>query len=200
MNGRLIRSLKPTATVLIGVHVLVRSEQKRMAPQLPTSKPSSSDRLCTAFARMVDDPECLPVLDQFRVAYEFRAKQSWLGESGTFLGALNADGLAYALRTALATYVVPSQIRTDRTSCAALSQPMWDSHHEGDTLEWRQRLKDAFYVAMQDGLSFERFKKRLMRAGVDMCAISLSDVQTHIKQALVGYVRDMETGIAYDPT
>src|SRR5260370_42714325 len=60
-----------------------------------------------AILSMIRTPKYYKALDCFLAAYVYRKSFPWLAESSETRDEMNQDGLSYALRSALSTFLVP---------------------------------------------------------------------------------------------
>ena len=153
-----------------------------------------------AIVTMIATPEYHEVFARFLVAYEYRRQFPWLEEHQPHRK--KQSGLAAALQTALAIYLVPEHV----TSYEPATQPVSVSEQDGYqpnmpamSAGWVDEFTLAISATIEEGLSLERFEQRLARAAINVDAIAPSVLQKHITGALNNYYDQRKTGLSPDP-
>jgi len=146
---------------------------------------------------MINAPEYRDVFARFRSAYEYRKQFPWLEESKKDRNGDNQDGLAYALRAALATYIVNESAQTGGRGAQVKSLDI----QEGTQFdfEWTSALMTAITTTIEEGFSLERFENRLSRAEGNVDIISPNLLRKHIVAALDNYSAHRMIGLSPDP-
>src|SRR3989442_286140 len=134
---------------------------------------------------MINAPEYGDVFARLRSAYEYRKQFPWLEESKKDREGNNQDGLAYALRAALATYIVTESFHKEGKGTLAKSLDLKDGTHFDP--EWIGALMTAITATIEEGFSLERFENRLSRAEENVDTISPDLLCKHIAAALDSY-------------
>ncbi len=162
--------------------------------------PAFQEQFRQAMVTMVTTLEYYEVFARFLAAYEYRRQFPWLEEHRP--SRRKQSGLAAALQTALAIYLVPEQV----PSYEPATQPVSPSEQKGyqpDTPATSSRWVDEFIVAtsatIEEGLSLERFEQRLARAAINVDAIAPDVLRQHIAGALNNYYNQRKTGLSPDP-
>jgi len=140
---------------------------------------------------MINAPEYSTVFARFRSAYEYRKQFSWLEESRNGSNGYSQNGLAYALRIALATYIVPERMLTS-TSHDTYDGRLCDP-------EWVDAFMQAISATIEEGFSLERFENRLCRMEGNVENISPDKLCKHIVAALESYSDQRSVGLSPDP-
>jgi hypothetical protein len=154
-----------------------------------------------AMVTMITAPEYYEVFARFLAAYEYRRQFPWLEEHQPHRK--KQSGLAVALQTALAIYLVPEQL----TSYEPATQPViplseQDEHRPNipaTSSEWVNEFILATTATIEEGLSLERFEQRLARAAINVDAIAPDVLRQHIAGALNNYYNQRKTGLSPDP-
>jgi hypothetical protein len=167
-----------------------------------------------AFDRIVSSEECDDVLAKFKSAYEYRKHFSWLGESGGEADALHHDGVTYALRYALATYIprelYEGNIQQTAGSGAAEQNEQSSRNSSYKTTngtakgarlnhKWKEGLLSAVSRAVDDEASLYRFVYSLSGIGIGTENIEPRVLSEHIAKALDLYYQRRNIGTSYDP-
>ena len=147
---------------------------------------------------MINAPEYQKVLACFCDAYEYRKNFPWLPESREISDEINQNGLSYALRAALSTYIVPEVLTIEGMDTFVKTQ---DFHSEGRKDPGSERmstLASAVAATINEGFSLKRFENQLTMADVDVATITPIALRAHIAAALVRYYNRRMTGISRD--
>ena len=147
---------------------------------------------------MISAPEYQDVFACFRAAYEYRQNFPWLGESRDIPDEINQDGLSYALRAALSTYIVPGALTTEGMDAFVKPQDFHAEDWEYFDPEWMSALVSAVAATITEGFSLKRFENQLTMADVDVATITPIALRAHIAAALVRYYNRRMTGISRD--
>jgi hypothetical protein len=147
---------------------------------------------------MISAPECQDVFACFRAAYEYRQNFPWLGESRDIPDEINQDGLSYALRAALSTYIVPGALTMEGMDAFVKPQDFHAEDCEYFDPEWMSALVTAVAATINEGFSLKRFENQLTMADVDVATITPIALRAHIAAALVRYYNRRMTGISRD--
>ena len=147
---------------------------------------------------MISAPECQDVFACFRTAYEYRQNFPWLGESRDIPDEINQDGLSYALRAALSTYIVPGALTMEGMDAFVKPQDFHAEDWEYFDPEWMSALVTAVAATINEGFSLKRFENQLTMADVDVATITPIALRAHIAAALVRYYNRRMTGISRD--
>jgi hypothetical protein len=158
--------------------------------------PAFQEQFRKAVVSMIADPEYCETFACFLTAYEYRRQFPWLEEHQPRRRKQN--GLAVALQTALAIYIVPSQ--EFATQPVSLHDPDgYQPSKPAISSDWVDEFMLAVTATIEEGLSLERFKQRLARATVNVEAIASNVLQKHIAGALNNYYQQRKTGLSPDP-
>ena len=149
------------------------------------------EKFRNAMTSMINAPEYGDVFARFRSAYEYRKQFPWLEESRNGSNGHSQDGLNYALRIALATYIVPERMLTSTSATIRKSSP-------GDP-EWSDAFMKAISATIDEGFSLERFENRLCRMEGNVENISQDKLCKHIVAALENYSDQRSVGLSPDP-
>ena len=151
-----------------------------------------------AILYMISTSEYQEVLACFYAAYEYRKNFPWLPESRDIPDEINQNGLSYALRAALSTYIVPEVLAIE--GVGALVKPQ-DFHADGwkpSDPEKMRALVTAVAETINEGFSLKRFENQLTMADVDVTTITPAALRAHIAAALVRYYNWRKTAISRD--
>jgi hypothetical protein len=154
------------------------------------------EKFRNAVIYMINASEYEEVFTRFRSAYEHRKQFPWLEESKRGLSGGSLDGLAYALRAALATYVVAEQPWVEGGAQTTSLRPR-DAARSGP--EWTGELMAAVAETIDEGFGLERFENRLSRAGVNVDTIPPDVLREYIAAALDSYSAQSRVGLSHDP-
>jgi len=147
---------------------------------------------------MINAPEYQKVLACFCDAYEYRKNFPWLPESREISDEINQNGLSYALRAALSTYIVPGVLTTEGMDAFVKPQDFHAEDWEYFDPEWMSALVSAVAATITEGFSLKRFENQLTMADVDVATITPIALRAHIAAALVRYYNRRMTGISRD--
>jgi len=147
---------------------------------------------------MINAPEYQKVLACFCDAYEYRKNFPWLPESREISDEINQNGLSYALRAALSTYIVPGALTMEGMDAFVKPQDFHAEDCEYFDPEWMSALVTAVAATINEGFSLKRFENQLTMADVDVATITPIALRAHIAAALVRYYNRRMTGISRD--
>jgi hypothetical protein len=151
-----------------------------------------------AILSMTRTPKYHEALACFHAAYVYRKSFPWLPESSDTLDEINQNGLSYALRTALSTYMVPEVSTLKDMDAFMKPQDFYEEDRERLEAEWVSALISAVGATISEGFSLKRFENQLTTAGIDVTDISPAILQAHIAAALVRYYNRRKMGTSRD--
>jgi hypothetical protein len=145
-----------------------------------------------AFRSMIKHPEFYPIFEDFRIAYTYRRQFPWLPESKDTTDEVGMNGLSYALRTALYTYMASPRRELSISK---------DTDKKRDWLDtdWANQLLTASDVVIYEGFGLKHFEKSITKIHEDATSITLETLYIHIAAALARYYKRHQIGIAPDP-
>lgn len=157
------------------------------------------EKFRTAMLDMLHILDYSHALACFYKAYEYRKGFPWLVESGKSPDKMYRNGLAYALRAALSTYIVPSSDLLE-----SMKRPSADQQEEVGDQEYLdvqriQRLAIAIDATVQEGYSLMHFEQRLASTHIDVASVPLDLLQQHIAAALLRYYDRRLVGVPPEP-
>ncbi|HYT41228.1 MAG TPA: hypothetical protein VEP90_02675 [Methylomirabilota bacterium] len=147
---------------------------------------------------MINAPEYQKVLACFCDAYEYRKNFPWLPESREISDEISQNGLSYALRAALSTYIVPEVLTIGGIDRFVKTEDFHSEGRKDSDLERMSALATAVEATINEGFSLKRFKNQLTLADVDVTTITPAALRAHIAAALVRYYNRRKTGISRD--
>jgi len=148
---------------------------------------------------MIRAPEYHEAFACFQAAYTYRKSFPWLPESSDTLDEINQDGLSYALRTALSTYIVPEASTLENMDVFIKPRDFYIEDWKRSEAEWMSALVSAVDATIGEGFSLKRFENQLNTAGIDVTDISPAILRVHIAAALVRYYNRRNMGVSRDP-
>lgn len=181
-----------------GVRSRAAQEEVNLEEVLPFDF-AFQEKFREAILSMIGTPQYHEALACFRAAYVYRKRFPWLPESSEILDEINQNGLSYALRTALSTYIVPEASSLEAMDVFTKTQDFHAEDWERSEAEWVSALVFAVGATISEGFSLKRFENQLTTAGIDVTAISPATLRVHIAAALVRYSNRRNMGISRDP-
>jgi hypothetical protein len=152
-----------------------------------------------AMLAMTRTPEYHEALACFHATYAYRKSFPWLPESSDTRDEINQDGLSYALRAALSTYIVPEASTLKDMDAFIKPQDFYVEDWKRFEAGWVSALVSAVNATISEGFSLKRFENQLSTAGIDVSDISPATLRIHIAAALVRYYNRRNMGISRDP-
>ena len=186
--------LKKLLSVEREIHRTVKGTEAR-----PSFDHEFQNKVRSALSEIIHSPQYGELLAYFLSAYNYRKEFPWLGESGNFPDKVNKDGLAYALRYALSTYLVPDAFGLKTLIASVPLQEVHGRNKKRIGPEWVSKLSAAIPAVIHEGFGVEQFKNRLTRAGVDVVKITPSALQQQIVGAIIQYCNRRMIGTSPDP-
>lgn len=194
-----LRSLLSTELLVErGVRSHVAQDDADLEEALPFDF-AFQEKFREAILSMIRTPEYHGVFACFRAAYAYRKNFPWLPESSDIPDEINQDGLSYALRAALSTYLVPDASTLENMGEFIRQQDFHVEDWEHSEAEWVSALVTAVGATISERFSLKRFASQLSMAGIDVTAISPATFRVHIAAALVRYYNRRKMGISRDP-
>ena len=173
-------------------------EDANLAEAIPSDR-AFQEKFREAMLSMIKSPNYHQALDCFRAAYVYRKSFPWLPESSDTRDEMNQDGLSYALRNALSTFIVPERATLEGLDVPGKSGDVYAEDWGCLEAGWASALVSAVDATMGEGFSLKRFENQLGSAGIDVADISHATLQIYIAAALVRYYNRRGIGIARDP-
>lgn len=152
-----------------------------------------------AMLSMTRAPEYHEALACFHASYAYRKSFPWLPESSDTRDEINQDGLSYALRAALSTYIVPEASTLEDMDAFIKPQDFYVEDWKRFEARWVSALVSAVDATISEGFSLKRFENQLSTAGINVTDISPATLRIHIAAALVRYYNRRDMGISRDP-
>jgi len=152
-----------------------------------------------AILSMIKAPKYYRALDRLLTAYAYRKSFPWLPESRETRDEMNQDGLSYALRSALSTFLVPERVPLEGLDVSGESGDVYAEDWKRFEARWAGALVSAVDATVSEGFSLKRFENQLKAAEIDVADLSHATLQVYIAAALVRYYKRREIGIARDP-
>ena len=152
-----------------------------------------------AMRSMMKTPQYHKALDCFHAAYAYRKSFPWLPESRDTRDEMKQDGLSYALRAALSTFIVPERATLEALDVSDESEDVWVEDWKCFEAGWTRALVSAVDATISEGFSLKRFENQLGMAGIDVADISHATLQVYIAAALIRYYKQRNNGLARDP-
>jgi hypothetical protein len=149
---------------------------------------------------MIAAPEYYEVFARFLAAYEYRRQFPWLEEHQP--RRRMQSGLAVALQTALAIYIVPEQVTSYEPATQPVSPPKPDGYQPNMpamSSGWVDEFILAITATIEEGICLERFQHRLVRVAINIDTIAPDVLRKHIAGALDNYYDQRKTGLSPDP-
>jgi len=158
------------------------------------SSPLFQETFRETFSSMLRHPAFYLVINDFRTAYEYRRKFPWLAESKDLPDEIGQNGLAYALQSALSTYIAPAATNFSEDSVEQVNECIKQLDRE-----WAEQLLYAADAVIQESFGLKRFEKYLLRVNENAAPISPKVLRTHIAAALGRYYKRQQIGLSPDP-
>lgn len=152
-----------------------------------------------AMLSMIRTPRYREALDCFRAAYIHRKSFPWLPESNETRDELNQDGLSYALRGALSTYIVPDVAASKGEDGFMKPGDVYGEDEKRCEAGWASALVSAVDATIREGFGLKRFENQLYAAGIDVADLSTATLQRYVAAALMRYYNRRNIGVARDP-
>lgn len=158
----------------------MRSSGGAIQLEKPTSDFERTVREAFASAINSLEDEVMRSLERFRFAFEFRRQHEWLGEN-------RKDGLAHAIRRALACHGLAKVQQIEGAGARALDD------------SFKSKLTDAVSIVVEDGYSVSRFRHALTLSGADPDRLTTTELRDHILSSLDLYSNRAGSGSSIEP-
>ena len=156
------------------------------------------EKFCEAMLSMISAPAYQEALACFYAAYEYRKTFPWLPESRVIPDEINQNGLSYALRAALSTFIVPHVPTKAGVDTPVPPQDVHAQDWKYTDPEKMNALVTAVAATINEGFSLKRFENQLAMANIDVATLAPAALRTYIAAALIRYYHRRQIGISRD--